>query len=172
MRTTFFLFIAFLAGSVGSVLHGTDLHGFGGSWTIDREASSAIDPWRRIHLEIAVEGDAVTLERTVTTGRRNSTETYPLKVGRTVRVPVEWWTGNRHIGAYMGGDGRKAMTAAWMDGKRTLRVTADYVLETSQGESPVRSYTEYRLSPDGQTLTVLGLRSTRNLPTVHVFKRD
>jgi hypothetical protein len=173
MRTTLCLLFLFIAGSAGAAQHAASGDaGFSGSWTIDRQASSAIDPWRRIHLDIAVDGKEVTIDRKVTTGRRTSEESYPLRIGKTVRVPVEWWTGNRHIGAYMGGDGKKAMTAQWLDNKRTLRVTADYILETSQGENPVRTYTEYRLSPDGHTLRVIQLRSSRNLPSVHVFNRD
>lgn len=146
--------------------------GLAGSWTIDRAASSPIDPWGRILLEIAVEDGAVTLERTVTTGRRGSTQTYPLRIGKSVKVPVDWWTGNRHIGAYMGGDGTQTMEASWLDGGRTLRVESTFVLATSQGETPVRSYTEYRLSADGEELTVIDLRSSRNLPTVHRFRRS
>lgn len=143
-----------------------------GSWTIDRDASSAIDPWRRILLDINVDGKAVDISRTVTTGRRNSTQEYPIRVGKAVSVPIDWWTGNRHIGAYIGGDGTETIRAEWLDGGRTLRTESHYVLATSQGETPVRSTTEYRLSPDGDELTVIELRSSRNLPIVHVFKRS
>jgi hypothetical protein len=143
-----------------------------GSWTIDRDASSAIDPWRRILLDIEVDGKDVEISRTVTTGRRNSTQVYPIRIGKEVSVPVDWWTGNRHIGAYIGGDGTETLQAEWLDDGRTLRVESHYVLATSQGETPVRSTTEYRLSRDGDELTVIELRSSRNLPIVHVFKRS
>jgi hypothetical protein len=79
---------------------------------------------------------------------------------------------DRHIGAYIGGDGTETMQSEWLDGGRTLRVESRYVLATSQGETPVRSTFEYRLSPDGEELTVIELRSTRNLPIVHVFTRS
>ena len=142
-----------------------------GAWTINRDLSSAIDPWSRILLNIAVEGKEVTIERTVTTGRRNHTERYPLKIGKTVKVPIDWWTGNRHIGAYIGGDGTESIHAEWIDDGQTLRVESEYVLATSQGETPVRSYYEYRLSPEGDELTVVELRSSRQLPLVHIFNR-
>jgi len=143
-----------------------------GSWQVDPALSSAIDPWRRILLEINLVGDALTIERTVTTGRRNSSQVFPLRIGETVSVPVEWWTGNRHIGAYIGGDGKENLKAEWIDGGEVLRVESHYVLATSQGETPVRSYYEYRLSPDGDELTVIELRSSRPLPIVHVFRRS
>ena len=150
---------------------GTDVPDLAGSWTINRDASSPIDPWGRINLEITVEGDAVSISRTVSTGRRNHTEVYPIVVGEVNKVPVSWWTGNRHIGAYMGGDGTETITAEWLDGGRTLRMESHYVLQTSQGETAVRSYYEYRLAPDGGELTVVELRSSRSTPVVHVFNR-
>lgn len=143
-----------------------------GSWRVEPALSSAIDPWRRVLLEINLDGDALTIERTVTTGRRNSSQVYPLQIGETVKVPVEMWTGNRHIGAYMGGDGQETLKSEWINGGDVLRVESNYVLATSQGETPVRSYYEYRLSPDGDELTVIELRSSRQLPIVHVFHRS
>jgi hypothetical protein len=62
------------------------------------------------------------------------------------------------------------MTASWLDA-RTLGVVSHYILETSQGSTPVRSTYEYRLSGGGDVLTVIELRSSRDLPIVHVFKR-
>ncbi len=143
-----------------------------GSWRVDPALSSAIDPLRRILLEIDLDGDALNIERTVTTGRRTSSQVYPLRIGETVDVPVEWWTGNRHIGAYIGGDGKETLKTEWIDGGDVLRVESHYTLASSQGETPVRSYYEYRLSPDGDELTVIELRSSRHLPIVHVFRRS
>lgn len=161
-------FLAFFIFSAVSLVGGVPE--IAGSWGIDRSQSTAIDPWGNILLEIEVDGDAVTIERTVRTGRRISTATYELEVGKTVNVPIEWWTGNRHIGAYIGGDGTEAMRAEWLD-ERTLGVVSNYILATSQGETPVRSTFEYRLSPDKSLLTVIELRSSRDRPVTHVFKR-
>lgn len=145
---------------------------FTGTWVIDREASTPIDPWSRIVLEISGQGSEITIERTVSAGRRSSSQVYPLRIGEAVKVPVDWWTGNRHIGAYIGGDGTETLQAQWLDGKSVLRIESHYLLATSQGESRVRSYFEYRLSPDGRELTVMELRSSRNRPIVHVFQRS
>ncbi len=145
---------------------------FEGEWLIDREESTAIDPWSRILLDISVDEEAVTIIRTVTTGRRSHTQDYPLVPGQTVDIPIEWWTGNRHIGAYMGGDDTMAIKTEWLDGGRTLRTESEYVLETSQGETPARTYREYRLSPDGTELRVMTLRSSRDRPILHIFNRQ
>ena len=146
-------------------------HQINGTWKIDREASTAIDPWRSIELVIEADELEIVVNRTVSTGRRKSSQEYNLMIGEITIADVEWWTGNRHIGAYMGGDGKELMVARWLDGGRTLRVESGFTLATSQGETRVRNYYEYRLSPDGNELTVIELRSSRNRPIVHVFKR-
>ena len=146
--------------------------GFSGQWQIDPELSTAIDPWRRINLDISVEGDRVVIEELVSAGRRRISQTYAFDVSKTENtVPVDWWTGNRHLGAYMGGDGTMNIHAKWLDDNQTLRLESTYILQTSQGETPVRTYTEYRLSHDGKRLTRMILRSTRNRPILHVFSR-
>jgi hypothetical protein len=145
--------------------------GISGEWTIDREASTAIDPWSRIDLTIEVEGDSITLTRRISAGRRFHKQVYPLQVNKTIKVKVDWWTCNRHIGAYMGDDGIERINTRWKDQGRTLCLQSHYKLRTQQGETPVRSYFEYRLSPCGKELTVIELRSSRNQPQVHVFRR-
>ncbi len=143
-----------------------------GSWVTDAELSTPLDPFRRVELDIQVEGKIVTIEETFTTGRRNHTETYRIDTSKELnRVPVSWWSANRHIGAYIGGDQVMKIQADWIDEGQTLRLKSDFVLETSQSETPVRTYTEYRISRDGSRLTKLELRSSRNLPIVHVFNR-
>ena len=143
-----------------------------GNWQIDPSLSSAIDPWRRIVLDIEVKGKEVTIEELVTTGRRYHSQTYVIDLSRkTNRVPVDWWTGNRHIGAFMGGDGKMEIRGEWIDGGKVLKLESNFVVETNQGESPIREYTDYRLSRDGQRLTRLTLRSSRPIPITHVFTR-
>lgn len=142
-----------------------------GAWTIDRDASSAIDPWSRIELDFQIDGDAITLTKRVSAGHRGNSQVYPLVVNKTAKVKINLWTGNRHIGAYIGGDGTEKMHTTWQDKGRTLQVVSRYTLRTSQGDTPVRSHFEYRLSPCGKELTVIELRSSRNQAMVQVFRR-
>jgi hypothetical protein len=44
-------------------------------------------------------------------------------------------------------------------------------LSIQQGTKQIRTYTEYRLAPDGDRLDVLQLRSTRPHPVHYVFHR-
>jgi hypothetical protein len=146
---------------------------FAGYWETDAEKSSALDPWRRIDMEISVAGDSVTVIRYYDAGRRKAQETMTLDTSvPSQEVETEGWWDNRHIGAYLGNDNRQTVAAKWLDDSRTLQLSIDLILETSQGETPVRVYRELRLSDDGQRLTDLQLRSSRNLPVVRVYNKS
>ncbi len=145
---------------------------FEGEWVTIQELSTALDPFRRIELKIVIDGSRIVLDELFTAGRRFHGETYDLNTKRKENiVPISWWGANRHIGAYIGGDKTMRIEANWVDGGQTLKLESDFVLATQQGETPVRTYTEYRLSRDGKRLTKLEFRSSRPLPIVHVFER-
>ena len=61
--------------------------------------------------------------------------------------------------------------AAWIDGGRTLRVEAQVPLETSQGDTTMRLYDEYRLLEGGSELVLIELHSTRSRPLVYHFTK-
>ena len=86
-------------------------------------------------------------------------------------MEVEGWWDNRHIGAYLGGGKKQTVAARWLDEGQTLQLNVEMILDTSQGEAPVRVLREMRLSRDGKTLRVLQLRSSRTLPIVRVFNK-
>ncbi|MBD5777920.1 hypothetical protein IEN85_00240 [Pelagicoccus sp. NFK12] len=145
---------------------------FIGTWVIDSELSTAFDPWRSIQLDIELVEGGVVIEELCTTGRRRSTQRYELKLGSSQNVvPIEMWTGNRHIGAYIGGDRAMRIDARLDDGGRTLVLDCRYLLDTSQGETAVRSHKEFRVSSDGDQLVVMELRSTRPRPILQVFNK-
>ena len=144
-----------------------------GYWETDTDNSTALDPWRRINMEISVEGETVTIIRHYDAGRRKADETMVIDTSLPTQViETEGWWDNRHIGAYLGNDGKQTVAAKWLDDGQTLQLNIDLVLETSQGESPVRVIRELRLSDDGQRLTDLQIRSSRNLPVVRVYTKS
>lgn len=145
---------------------------FDGRWVIDTSRSTALDPWRSLAIEIAVDGDKVAITRFYGGGTRVAQES--MTVDTTIpsqTVEVEGWWDNRHIGAYLGGGNEQTVTARWLDDGQTLHLEIEMILETSQDDTPVRVLREMRLSRDGQTLRVLQLRSSRNLPVVRVFTK-
>ena len=90
---------------------------------------------------------------------------------RETVVPVDMWPDNRHLGAYIGAAKAKHVHAEWLDGRRILRISTDLVLETQQGSREVNILSDYKISANGQQLTLTELRSTRNRPIVYLFSR-
>jgi len=143
-----------------------------GSWHIDLARSTELSPWKDYELTIGVEGHVVTLHRRLAWGRREFTDTITLDLHRSDTVlPVEMWPDNRHLGAYIGGDRTKRVHAEWLDQGRVLRLSSNLVLQTQQGPRDVNILSDYKVSANGDQLTLTELRSTRNRPIVYLFKR-
>jgi hypothetical protein len=145
---------------------------FGGTWQFDPARSTNLAAWRSLELRIELLSDEVRLERRLGWGRRVHEEAMRVPLdGKPTRVAVPYWADNRHIGAYIGGDRHKRVQMRVLDGGRLLRLESDLTLETQQGEREVNMLSDYHLSPDGDTLTLIEIRSSRPQPTVYVFRR-
>lgn len=152
----------------------TEPPAFEGRWALVDSLSRAIDPWRGLAVEIAVDGEAVVLERHWRGSREGgaATDSVRLVPGQTVQSgPLEQWPDERHLGAYIAGDRTKTVASRWEDDGGTLVTESELTVSIQQGERTVRIYTEYRLSPEGDRLDVLELRSTRPRPIHYVFAR-
>jgi hypothetical protein len=172
MKTLKYLLVGFVfAGAFLTSSHAAS--DFDGHWKFDPEMSTALDPWSTMSITIAAQGDAVSSVRKFGGDKRNASEAMILDMTLPTQVvEVEGWWDNRHIGAYLGGDKQQTVEAKWLDEGRTLQLNINMILETAQGESQVRVLREMRLSRDGQTLRVLQIRSSRNLPIVRVFRKQ
>lgn len=147
---------------------------FSGTWMLIEDRSTSVDPWRSLTVEIDVDAPRVTLKRIWGGNREAGTYTDSMTIradGSVHEVPMEQWPDNRHLGAFLAGDSTKQVTAQWLDAEQTLRVESRLHVRTSQGVRPIRIYSEYRLSPDGNHLTLLELRSTRPRPLHYTFER-
>jgi hypothetical protein len=150
----------------------TDASAFLGTWQFVREQSTDLSPWRGCDLTLSQTGDELTITKAMKAGRRTHLDTMTLDLtAETNEVPQGWWIGNRHLGAYSPHNATKAVSIRSLDDGKVLRLETDLVLETQQGPRDVNILTQYQISPDGQTLTVTELRSTRPRPVLHVFTR-
>lgn len=159
---------------LAAVLTGTSANEhFAGAWELMEEASTPADPWRTLDLEISIEGDAITVIR-IWTGSYNlqGTDTLRLVPGTGIQVePMRVWLDNRHLGVRIPPNATREVVAEWKDVGRTLTVEQQTVVTTSQGDTPLRIYSEYRLSADGERLELLEFRSTRPRPVSYAFRR-
>lgn len=150
----------------------SDAHLLAGTWDLDPARSTQLSGWNALRLVITVDGPRVTLARQYIAGRRSFDDMMSLDLSKTGNVvPMEGWPDNRYIGAYMGGDKMKKVRFRMFADGRLLRTSSDITLATQQGEHFVNVLRDYRLSTNGEQLTVIELRSTRTDPIVQIFKR-
>ena len=172
--------LTYLAGAVGlllgaTVLTAADAPSLAGHWEIDVAKSTPIRPWDKEALDIKVEGDAVQITRHLNWGESRSVDdvTKVTTDGHTVTAnPVGYWLDTWYTNVYIGGDHQKHVTAEWLDEGRILKLETRLALEAQQGDHPVHIYDEYRVAPDGKTMMLFELRSTRDQALVYVFNRN
>jgi len=144
-----------------------------GEWELVADASTPVDPFRNLALEVRLESASVVIVRTWM-GSDNIRGVDSLRVvpGDVAQaVPMLSWLDNRHLGVRVGTDSTRQVSAHWKDDNRTLAVEQQMMVASSQGATPLRIYSEYRSTPDGNTLEVIELRSTRPRPMSYVFRR-
>jgi hypothetical protein len=148
--------------------HAAESPGLAGRWALDPGPSSSIRPWTGETLVITVRGDAVREP-----DRRVSDSTSLVADGRTITTdPVPYWFDSWYNNAFIGTDHLKRVWGGWLGSGRVLKVETALSLEAQQGDTPVHIYDEYHLSPDGRTLRLFELRSTRDQALTYVFTRE
>jgi len=144
-----------------------------GVWRVVRGQSSPIDPWTSLRIHLDAGPRHLTLIRRWH-GPTNYTAVDSVHIpidGRAHRAPLPKWPDNRHLGAFAAPDRPRRVAAEWLDDGRTLRLTSRFCVDTSQGQRRVRTSAEYRISPGGDRLVLLELRSTRPTARRYVLER-
>jgi len=136
---------------------------FNGQWTFIPQKSSEIPLYRYLAVEFQQNGSEVTIIQKW--GKRRSfSDTLRLKTGaKENKVPItnRVFPSNVFMGLSMPVGSTRLVTARWSDGGNTLTVKQRFTIRASQGEAPVTSTSVYRLSDDGELLTLTIARSTR-----------
>lgn len=144
---------------------------FDGRWRLDREHSSALDGWSAWDLVIAVDGTHVTLRHDMQWGAKHASATNVVDTAQPVELPRFFRVEQRHMAVYPARDAMTAVRAGWLDDGRTLRLEAETPVETSQGNTTLRIYSEYRLLEGGHDLVLIELHSSRPHPLIYHFSK-
>ncbi|MCC6416327.1 MAG: hypothetical protein IT582_10505 [Opitutaceae bacterium] len=145
---------------------------FNGRWKLDPAASTSLDPWSSLEMDIAVTADDLSLVRHYGAGPRIVDETIKLHNQPTAQtISVEGWWDNKHIDAWLANHHQIDVTPAWQDDGRTLVLRIKMVLETQQGDRAVGVTRTLKLDPDGKTLREEQVRESRQLPIVQVYHK-
>ena len=161
------------SGQTVSAPDSTSADQLSGTWVINKERSTAIDPWTDLQIEIDATASRLTLKRTWAGYHGyavSDSMTIPID-SSSHEVSMSQWPDNRHIGAFLASESSRSVSAHWLDEGQTLQVTNRLSLSVSQGTSQVRTHREYRVSPTGSYLIVLELRSTRPRPIRYTLEQ-
>jgi len=147
-----------------------------GSWALDNERSSDVDPWRSMALTIEMNDNQVTVFRDLLAGRDSRKDTLVIPTdGQTLstRVPEsKKWLEQPHLGVFFDGMTDQHVSGTWLRPGVELMATIATTLQTSQAATQVEIIRRFILSEDGTELTVLETRSSRPRPINLVFKRQ
>ncbi len=144
-----------------------------GEWVLVPQASTEIDLYGTLRIEIARQNDNLTLIRTFGRGR-SFTESLILKTGGFAnRVPVfdRVFPTNVFMGLSMDVGSERIIKAFWVEETSHLRLEETCDVLASQGRVPVRSEHEFRAGPSPDLLTYTIVRPTREKPISYVMKR-
>jgi hypothetical protein len=155
---------------------GSENSGLAGKWMMERERSTNIDPWRELIYDIREEGDRITVIKTLRAGRyiqKDSLTVVPDDQERETSLRSGKWIERVHMGARVGLESTRFVRARWEEDGRVLYFESRVTLETSQGDTPVIIESRFHLSPDGSSMALTEVRSTRTSgnPLVYDFSR-
>lgn len=86
-------------------------------------------------------------------------------------VTSQIWPDNWFMGVLAKKGTARSSSARWRTLPGELDLTTDQIVETSQGETTLRTVREFRLADSGATLIVTERRSTRPTPVIMTFER-
>ncbi len=144
---------------------------FNGRWRLDVARSTALDGWSTLDLVISVDGPKVTLHHELTWHSTQVTATNVVDTAQPAVLVNFFRLDQRHMAVYARPKEAATVQAAWLDASRTLRVEALVPLETSQGNTTMRLYDEYRLGEGGTELVLIELHNTRDRALVYHFTK-
>jgi len=155
---------------------GPDNAGLAGKWKLERARSTNIDPWRESVVDIQEEGDRIIVIKTLRSGRyfqQDSLTVVPDDQERETSINPGKWIERVHLGASVGTGSTRLVRARWEVDGRVLYIQSRITLQTSQGDTPVIIESRFHLSPDGSTMALTEVRSTRTAgnPLIYDFSR-
>ena len=142
-----------------------------GRWRLDTARSTALDGWSTADVVIALDGSKVTLRYDMTWHATNVTASNTVDTAAAADIANFFRIDQRHMAVYARPKEAAHVQASWIDAGCTLRVEAQVPVETSQGNTTMRLYDEYRLLEGGNELLLIELHSTRDRPLVYHFTK-
>jgi hypothetical protein len=144
-----------------------------GEWVLVSQASTEIDLYGTLTIEIARHDDGLTLTR-IFGGSRSFRESLALKTGgfaNKTSVTDRVFPTNVFMGLSMARGSERTIKAFWIDKTSHLRLEETCDVLASQGKISIRSQHDFRAGPGPDLMTYTIARATREKPISYVLKR-
>jgi hypothetical protein len=148
-----------------------------GVWEFRPAKSTDLALWRSRNPRLDIEGTEgeVAIRYTWLEGKNAAmVDSFRVRPGGPVSaatVKTRIWPDNWFMGVLAKQNVNRTASAQWQVPLRGLDLTTNQVVETSQGETTIRTLREFRLDTAGTALTVTERRSSRPTPIIMTFER-
>ena len=142
-----------------------------GRWRLVTTRSTALDGWSTADLVVQLDDSKIGFRYDMTWHATKVTASQTVDTAGAVDLTNFFRIDQRHMAVYARPKQAARVTASWMDAGRTLRIEAQVPLETSQGNTAMRLYQEYRLLEGNTELVLIELHNTRSRPLVYHFTK-
>lgn len=148
-----------------------------GTWKLNAKKSTDIVTvqYRQLEMKIQKKGEAVTItHHWLSRNKIASVDSVRfIPGGDAVKIPVtsQIWPDNWYMGVLQKLGTDIVFTASWKDPDRELEVTKEQTVETSQGDTKIKTTRCFKLDRRGNKLIVIEKRSSRPTPIQLVFDR-
>ena len=149
-----------------------------GTWKLNKEKSTDLASWRYRQPQLVIRNEDEAGISIVTTWlERNKVAMVDsvkfMPDGEQVEIPVssQYWVENWYMGVLAKMGTIKTVSGNWEKQDRSLHVQKELTVETSQGDTQIRTSYSYNLDRRGDILTVIEKRSSRPTPITLIFDR-
>ncbi|RFC45051.1 MAG: hypothetical protein DUW69_001899 [Verrucomicrobia bacterium] len=142
-----------------------------GRWRLDLTRSTVLDGWSTADVVIQLADSKVGFRYDMTWHSTKVAASQTVDTAQAVDLTNFFRIDQRHMAVYAQPKSAARVQATWIDGGRTLRIEAQVPLETSQGNTTMRVYQEFRLQEGNAELVLIELHNTRSRPLVYHFTK-
>jgi hypothetical protein len=148
-----------------------------GTWKLDKKKSTDLVTWRYRNLEMDIsqnESDLTIIKNWNHRRSGNWSDTLTFTPGaepNKIRVNSPIWQENWYMGVLSKTNVDRKVSGLWEKHDKKLKMTAEQIVEISQGETTVKTVSDFAVNRKGDVLTVIEKRSSRSSEIKLVFEK-
>jgi len=138
-----------------------------GKWKLNRQKSTDLVTWRyrNLEMEIIKKESELTIFKNWKSKRNgdwsDTLSFTPDSAAKEIKITSPIWQENWYMGVLSKTNSIKTVSGKWETPDNKLQMISEQVVEISQGETTVKTSSDFRVNRKGDVLTVIEKRSSR-----------